>query len=389
MNPGSTVFAQLMTHASRFALDGCIKRYEGNRGVRCFSCRDQFLVMAFAQLTYRESLRDIEASLGALPERLYHLGIRGHPARNTLAVANEQRDWRIYADFAQLLIAEARRLYASEPLDVELQQTVYALDSTTIELCLALCPWAHFRETRGALKLHTLLDLRGNLPAAVWITPGNVHDVRILDVLLPEPGSIYVMDPGYLDFERLFQLQQAKAVFVTRAKKNLVCRRLYSRAVDRTTGLLCDQTVVLAIPASAERYPDKLRRVRFRDMETGKAYTFLTNDFTLPALTIAQLYKSRWQVEIFFKWIKQHWRIKVFYGRSANAVKTQLWIAISVYVLVAIVKKRLKLEHDLYTLLQILSLCLVEKVPLLQALARSDYISTDEGTRNQLLLFDF
>jgi hypothetical protein len=389
MNPGSTVFAQLMTHASRFALDRCIERYEGNRGVRRFSCRDQFLVMAFAQLTYRESLRDIEASLGALPERLYHLGIRGHPARNTLAVANEQRDWRIYADFAQILIAEARRLYASEPFDVELQQTVYALDSTTIELCLALCPWAHFREASGALKLHTLLDLRGNLPAAVWITPGNIHDVRILDVLLPEPGSIYVMDRGYLDFERLFQLQQAKAVFVTRAKKNLVCRRLYSRAVDRTTGLLCDQTVVLTIPASAERYPDKLRRVRFRDMETDKAFTFLTNDFTLPALIIAQLYKSRWQVEIFFKWIKQHLRIKVFYGRSANAVKTQLWIAISVYVLVAIVKKRLKLEHDLYTLLQILSLCLFEKVPLLQALARSDYISTDEGTRNQLLLFDF
>jgi hypothetical protein len=388
MNSGSTVFAQLMAHASRFALDRCIRRYDGNRGVRRFSCRDQFLAMAFAQLTYRESLRDIEACLGAIPERLYHLGLQAPPARNTLSVANEKRDWRIYADFAQILIHEARRLYASEPLSVDLEQTVYALDSTTIELCLSLFPWAHFQEDHGAVKLHTLLDLRGNLPVNIWISTGKVHDVRILDVLTPEPGSIYVMDRGYLDFQRLHRLQQARAVFVTRAKKNLACRRLYSRAVDRTTGLFCDQTVVLTGAASRQSYPEKLRRVRFRDPETGKAYTFLTNDFTVPALTIARLYKSRWQVEIFFKWIKQHLRIKAFYGRSPNAVKTQIWIAISVYVLVAIVKKRLGLERDLYTLLQILSVCLFEKVPLQQALAGAGYTPESSDIPNQLPLFD-
>lgn len=300
MNPGSTVFAQVMAHASRFALDRCIRRYGGHRRSRRFSCRDQFLAMAFAQLTYRESLRDIEACLGAIPERLYHLGIRSAVSRSTLSDANEKRDWRIYADFAQILIAEARRLYATEPLGVELEQTVYALDSTTIELCLALFPWARFQEDHGAVKLHTLLDLRGSIPASIWISTGKLHDVRILDVLLPEPGSIYVMDRGYLDFERLHQLQQARAVFVTRAKKNLACRRLYSRAVDRATGLVCDQSVVLTGAASRQNYPEKLRRVRFKDPETGKRYTFLTNDFTLPALTIARLYKSRWQVELFF-----------------------------------------------------------------------------------------
>jgi hypothetical protein len=387
MNAGSTVFAQLMSHASRFTLDRCIGRYGGNRGVRRFRCRDQFLVMAFAQLTYRESLRDIEACLNAFPERLYGMGIRGPVARNTLAVANEKRDWRIYADFAQSLIAEARRLYAAEPLGMELGQTVYALDSTTIELCLDLFPWARFQEESGAIKLHTLLDLRGSIPNYVWLTDGKVHDVRILDVLIPEPGSIYVMDRAYLDFERLYRLQQARAVFVTRAKKNTRLRRLYSHPVDRTTGLFCDQTVVLEVAASRASYPEKLRRVRFTDSETGQRYTFLTNDFTLPAMTIAQLYKSRWQIELFFKWIKQHLRIRAFYGRTPNAVKTQIWIAISVYVLVAIVRKRLGIDKDLHTLLQILSLGLFEKVQLHQALAATPHTPGNTTISNQLPLF--
>lgn len=388
MNAGSTVFAQLMSHASRFTLDRCIHRYGGNRGVRRFRCRDQFLVMAFAQLTYRESLRDIEACLNAFPERLYGMGIRGPVARNTLAVANEKRDWRIYADFAQSLIAEARRLYAAEPLGMELSQTVYAVDSTTIELCLDLFPWARFQEQSGAIKLHTLLDLRGNIPNYIWLTDGKVHDVRVLDVLIPEPGSIYVMDRGYLDFERLYRLHQARAVFVTRAKKNTRLRRLYSHPVDRTTGLFCDQTVVLEIAASRASYPEKLRRVRFTDSDTGQRYTFLTNDFTLPALAIAQLYKSRWQIELFFKWIKQHLRIRAFYGRTPNAVKTQIWIAISVYVLVAIVRKRLGIDKDLHTLLQILSLGLFEKVQLQQALAATTHIPDNASVSNQLPLFD-
>jgi hypothetical protein len=314
MNQGSTVFAQLMSHASRFALDRCIRRYDGNRGVRRFRCRDQFLVMAFAQLTYRESLRDIEACLGAFPDRLYHMGIRGPVARNTLAVANEKRDWRIYADFAQILIAEARRLYAAEPLGIELDQTVYALDSTTIELCLDLFPWATFQDDNGAVKLHTLLDLRGSIPSYIWLTTGKVHDVNVLDVLEPEPGSIYVMDRGYLDFARLYRLHQRRAIFVTRAKKNTRLRRLYSHPVDRETGLFCDQTVVLEIAESRANYPEKLRRVRFTDSETGKKYTFLTNDFTVPALTIAKLYKCRWQIELFFKWILCRRRHKIHYA---------------------------------------------------------------------------
>jgi hypothetical protein len=382
MNAGSTVFSQLMNHASRFVLDRCIRRYGGNRGVRRFSCRDQFLTMAFAQFTYRESLRDIEACLGALPERLHAMGIRSRISRSTLADANETRDWRIYADFAQLLIAEARRLYAGDSLDVDLEQTVYALDSSTIDLCLELFPWASFQEQQAALKLHTLLDLRGLIPAYLWITDGKLHDVRILDVLVPEPGSIYVLDRGYVDYARLHRLQQARATFVIRGKKNLACRRLYSRPVDRATGLVCDQTVVLTGTSSARSYPDKLRRIRFRDPETGKLYTFLTNDFTLPALTVAKLYRSRWQIEIFFKWIKQHLRIRAFYGRSANAVKTQIWIAIAVYVLVAIVKKRLGIQRDLYTLLQILSVSLFEKVPLRQALAGPAYTSDPPEIRN-------
>ncbi len=388
MNEGTTIFAQLMAHASRFALDRCIRRYRGNHRVRRFSCRDQFLVMAFAQLTYRESLRDIEACLGALPDRLYHMGIRAPVSRSTLADANETRDWRIYADFAQVLIAEARRLYSGESLDLDLEQTVYALDSTTIDLCLSLFPWALFQSESGAIKLHTLLDLRGNIPTFLWLSTAKLHDVRILDVLLPEPGSIYVLDRGYLDFARLYRLEQAQATFVIRAKKNLACRRLYSHLVDRSTGLICDQTVVLTVPTSRQAYPQTLRRVRFKDPESGKVYTLLTNNFTLPALTLVQLYQRRWQVELFFKWIKQHLRIKSFYGQSANAVHTQIWIAISVYVLVAIVKKRLGLERDLYTLLQILSVCLFEKVPLLQALAGAAYTSKDGDTHNQLQLFN-
>jgi hypothetical protein len=389
MNSGSTIFAQLMAHASRFALDRCIRRYRGNHRIRRFSCRDQFLAMAFAQLTYRESLRDIEACLGAVPERLYHLGIRSPVSKSTLADANETRDWRIYADFAQVLIHEARRLYAGESLGLDLDQTVYALDATTIDLCLALFPWARFRNRKGAIKLHTLLDLQGSIPAFVRITPGTVHEVNILDELLPEPGSIYVMDRGYTDFGRLYLWHQAQAFFVIRGKKNLDFRRRYSHPVDRSTGLVCDQTIVLQGPKTANLYPEALRRVRVQDLETGKRITLLTNHFHLSAQTVADLYRCRWQVELFFKWIKQHLRIKAFYGTSVNAVKTQIWIAISVYVLVAIVKKRLGLERDLYTLLQILSVTLFEKTELLPALSGSGYRAEEGQSRNQLQLFNF
>jgi transposase len=388
MYQGRTVFSQLFDHMPRHTFRRLVQRYRGDHGVRSFTCRDQFLVMAFAQLTCRQSLRDIEACLGAIPDRLYHMGIRSTVARNTLAVANEKRDWRIYADFAQVLIAEARRLYAGTDLGLDLDRTVYALDSTTIEFCLALFPWACSKETSGAVKVHTLLDLKGNIPAHLWITTGKVHDVRILDVLDPEAGSVYVLDRGYLDFARLRRLHEAGATFVTRAKKNLACRRLYSRSVDRSTGLGCDQTIVLTTPRSAEDYPEKLRRVRYKDPETGKLYTFLTNDFSVPALTVAKLYKSRWQIELFFKWIKQHLQIHAFYGRAPNAVKTQIWIAISVYVLVAIVRKRLGIERDLYTLLQILSLCLFEKVPLQQALAGPAYTLESGAISKQLSLLD-
>jgi hypothetical protein len=389
MNQGSTIFAQLMSHASRFTLDRCIERYRGNHRVRSFSCRDQFLVMAFAQLTYRESLRDVEACLGALPDRLYHMGIRGKVSRSTLADANEQRDWRIYADFAQGLIAEARRLYAGEPFDLDLEQTVYALDSTIIEFCIELFPWAQFQRHVAGVRLHTLLDLRGSIPAFARITAGSFRDSHMLDILIPEPGSIYVVDRGYLDFKRLYRLEQGRATFVTRAKKKQRFRRLYSHPVDRSTGLLCDQTVVLPVASSAAKYPEKLRRVRFNDLESGKGYVFITNDFRLPALTIAKLYKARWRIELFFKWIKQHLRIKAFYGRTPNAVSTQIWIAISVYLLVAIVRKRLGIERDLYTLLQILSLSLFERIPLKQALSSPDYNFSESPSRNQLQLFNF
>jgi hypothetical protein len=344
--------------------------------------------MLFAQVTYRESLRDIEACLGAAPEKIYHMGFTGPVSRSTLADANEQRDWRIYADVAQVLIAEARQLYVDEPLDVELDRTVYALDSSTIDLSLSLFPWASFRETKAAIKLHTLLDLRGSIPVFVWITDGKPHDVRVLDVLIPEPGSIYVLDRAYIDFERLWRLQEARAVFVTRAKKNLSYRRRYSSPCDRTTGILCDQTIILTGKATREHYPLPLRRIRYRDPESNKTFVFLTNDFALPALTIAVLYRNRWQVELFFKWIKQHLRIKAFYGTSPNAVKTQVWIAISAYVLVAILRKRLNVDRDLYTILQILSVYPFEKVPLFQLLTTTpDPIDTD-SSRNQLTLFD-
>lgn len=389
MNQGSSIFAQLMTHASRDALDRCIRRYRGNHRVRSFTCRDHFLVMAFAQLTYRESLRDIEACLSAIPERLYHMGIRGTVTRSTLADANERRDWRIYADYAQVLMAEARRLYAKEPLALDLNQTVYCLDSSTIDLCLGLFPWAAYQKDAAGVKLHTLLDLRGYLPTYACITQGNFSDNRILDELTPEPGAIYVLDRAYVDFPRLRRLEEARATFVTRAKGNLKARRLYSHAVDRETGLVCDQTIRLVLPATLAKYPNKLRRVKFRDPETGRRYTFLTNNFDLPALTIANLYKARWRIEIFFKWIKQHLRIKAFYGRSPNAVRTQIWIALSTYVLVAIVRKRLGTRLDLYTLLQILSVSLFERTPLEQALDSANYTGDHLPFPNQLQLFDF
>jgi len=366
----------------------CVKRYQGNYKVKSFSCLDQFLCMAFAQLTYRESLRDIEACLRSMQNKLYHMGIRGRVSRNTLAHANETRDWRIYADFAQVLIHQARRLYADDDFSVELDQTVYALDSTTIDLCLSLFSWAKFRKRKGAIKLHTLLDLRGSIPTFIRVTDGLVHDVNILDELIPEPGCFYIMDRGYLDFDRLFVLDLFHAFFIIRAKSNLQFRRLYSLPVDKSTGLKCDQTIVLTGMNSSQYYPEKLRRVRFFDEETDKRLTFLTNNFILPSITIAQLYKCRWQIELFFKWIKQHLRIKSFYGTSENAVKTQIWIAVTVYLLVAIIKKRLNIEMSLYTFLQILSVTAFEKVSILQVLREFNSIEQQEDSYNQLKLFD-
>lgn len=366
----------------------CVDRYKGNYRVRYFTCWDHFLCMAFAQLTNRESLRDIESCLRAMKDKLYHMGIRGWVSRNTLAVANEKRDWRIYADFAQVLINEARQLYADEPFGVDLDETVYALDSTTIDLCLSLFPWARFRKAKGAIKLHTLLDLRGNIPVFIRVSDGLWHDVNILDELIPEPGSIYIMDREYVDFERLYTLDQLLAIFIIRAKKKLQFRRIYSHEVDRSTGLICDQTSRLTGFYASRDYPDHLRRIRYRDPDTDKVLTFLTNNFTLPALTVADLYRCRWQVELFFKWIKQHLRIKSFFGTSMNAVKTQIWIAICVYVLVAILRKRLKVERDLYTILQILSVTLFEKLPILQALTEVDYTLLEGYSSKQLELFD-
>jgi len=387
MYSGKIVFSQVMDHLPMKEFRRCVDRYQGHHKVQSFSCLDQFLAMAFAQLTYRESLRDIEACLRAQQMKLYHMGIRSDVSRSTLAYANETRDWKIYADFAQVLISIARDLYAGDDFGVELKETVYALDSTTIDLCLSVFPWARFRKTKAAVKLHTLLDLRGSIPAFIRITDGKVHDVNILDEICPEPGSFYVMDRGYLDFERLYVLAQCLAFFVTRSKSNFQFRRLYSHPIPRRTGLQCDQTIVLTGFYSAKDYPDKMRRIRYFDSETEKDLTFLTNNFVLPSLTIAQLYKCRWQVELFFKWIKQHLRIKRFFGTSENAVKTQVWIAVSVYVLVAIMKKRLVLEESLYTILQVLSVTIFEKMPILQALEGGRYRVQEGNMDNQLNLF--
>ena len=389
MYSGRIVFSQLMDFLPKHELDKCVRRYHGNQRVRKFSCYDQFLCMAFAQLTYRESLRDIETCLRAMEPKLYHAGLRGRVSRSTLADANETRSWRIYADFAQVLIGIARDLYAAADFGLELDQAVYALDASTIDLCLALFPWAKFRKHKAAVKLHTLLDLRGSIPTLVIITPGRVHDVNILDHLFLEPGATYVMDRGYVDFARLFRIHCSSAFFVTRAKKNFDFKRLYSHPVDGLSGLQCDQTVVLKGFYARKDYPDKLRRVRYLDADINKRFVFLTNNFSLPALTITKLYQCRWKVELFFKWIKQHLRIKAFYGTSENAVKTQIWVAISVYVLVAIVKRRLGLERSLYTILQILSVTLFEKTPFLQALSQPAYTSLEGDTHNQLTLFDF
>ena len=388
MNSGRTLFAQLMDFVSPYAFHKCVDRYQGHYKVQSFTCWDQFLCMAFAQLTYRESLRDIQACLRVAQPKLYHMGFRGTVARNTLAHANEVRDWRIYADFAQGLITTARTLYAAEDFGVVLEQAAYALDATVIDLCLALFPWAKFRKRKAAVKLHTLLDLRGNIPSVLFITPGRVHDVNILDQLAIEAGAFYILDRGYLDFARLHRLHQALGFFVTRAKRNFRFRYLESRAVDRTTGVRSDQIIRLHGFYSKRSYPERLRRVRYYDADTRKWLVFLTNNFALPAVQIAQLYKCRWQVELFFKWIKQHLRIKAFYGTSENAVKTQIWIAIAVYVLVAIVKKRLKLEASLYTILQILSVSLFEKIPLAEALAQPQAALLEADPGNQLNLFD-
>jgi len=388
MHQGQIVFSQLMEFVPQHAFRKCVNRYQGNYRMRSFSCYDQFLCMAFAQLTFRESLRDIECCLGALEEKLYHAGFRGQVSRSTLADANENRDWRIYADFAQLLIHQARTLYLKEDFGVQLNETVYALDSSTIDLCLSLFPWARFRKTKAGIKLHTLLDLRGSIPSFIAITEAKLHDVNILDELTPEPGAIYVMDRGYLDFERLYAFHQAPAFFVIRSKSNTHLRRLYSNPVDKESGVRCDQIVVLGGFYTNQSYPERLRRIKFYDAKRDKRLTFLTNQFTLPAATIADLYRCRWQVETFFKWIKQHLRIKAFYGTSENAVKTQIWIAVAVYVLVAIVKKRMKIGLSLYTILQILSLTLFEKTPLYQAFAQNAYKNKIATIDNQLKLFD-
>lgn len=388
MYVGKLVFAQIMDHLPLQIFHRCVARYSGTRKIKQFSCLDQYLCLAFAQLTWRESLRDIEACLRAQSSKLYHLGFRGNIARNTLANANAVRDWRIYADFAQSLIGIARKLYADEPLEVDWNDTVYALDSTTIDLCLSVFPWAPFRTAKAAVKMHTLLDLRGNIPSFIFISDGKMHDVNILDQLVPEAGAFYVMDRAYLDFERLARLHDAGSFFVTRAKSNLKAQRRYSHDVDRSTGLICDQTVFLTGFYSRQGFDMPLRRIKFNDPDTGKRLVFLTNNFALPALTITKLYKCRWQVELFFKWIKQHLRIKAFFGTTENAVKTQIWIAVSTYVLIAIVKKRLNLSASLYEILQILSLTIFEKMPLDQLLSKIPNNQNNPAHVNQLNLFN-
>ena len=387
MNHGKTIFSQVMDFLPKKIFRRCVDRYQGNYKVRYFSCFDQFLCMAFAQLTYRESLRDIECCLRAFQKKLYHMGIRGKVSKSTLADANENRDWRIYSDFAQVLIHHARQLYINDDFGLQLQETVYALDATIIDLCLSVFPWARFRKSKGAIKLHTLLDLRGSIPSFIAITHGKVHEVNILDELIPEAGAIYIMDRGYLDFERLYTLHQNSASFIVREKSNACLRRIYSLPVDKSSGIQCDQVIAPSGFYYRKQYPEKLRRVKYFVKEQNKKLTFLTNQFTLPAITIADLYRCRWQVELFFKWIKQHLRIKAFYGTSQNAVKTQIWIALSVYVLVAIMKKRLKIDLSLYTILQILSVILFEKIPISRAFSPDSYINKVNANYNQLNLF--
>jgi transposase len=389
MNLGQTVFSQLIEHLPHKEFQKCVARYRGSYYLKNFSCWDQFLAMAFAQLTYRESLRDIEACLHSMQSKLYHMGFRGKVSRSTLADANESRDWRIYADFAQVLISIARPLYADDPMGVELNQNLYALDSTTIDLCLSLFPWARFRRHKAAVKMHTLLDLHGNIPTFIRITEGKTHDVNILDQFIPEAGSFYVMDRGYVDFERLYVFTLCSAFFVVRSKENILLERRYSHPVDRSSGIRSDHTVILTAIESVKVYPDALRRVTYFDVENQRRLKFLTNNFFLSALTIAEIYKSRWMVELFFKFIKQHLRIKSFYGTSENAVKTQIWIAVSVYVLVAIVRKRLRLQASFYQILQILSLTLFEKMPVLRALEAIDSENNLAEDANQLILFEF
>jgi hypothetical protein len=388
MNLGRTVFSQIMEYLPEYEFQKCVARYRGDSHLRGFSCLDQYLAMSFAQLTYRESLRDIEACLRSVASKLYHMGLRGKVSRTTLADANESHDWRIFADFAQVLIAIVRPLYAGDPIGVDLDASLYALDSTTIDLCLSLFPWARFRKHKAAVKMHTLLDLHGSIPTFIGITEGKVHDVNMLDEILPEAGAFYVMDRGYVDFERLYIFTLSAAFFVVRTKCNVLLQRRYSHPVDKTTGVRSDHTVILTAIDSAKAYPDQLRRVSYLDVSTKKRFKFLTNNFTLPAPTIALIYKSRWQVELFFKWIKQHLRIKAFYGTSENAVKIQIWIAVSIYVLVALIRKRLGLKASLYQILQILSVTLFEKTPILQALQPPDSQDNLSHSANQLNLFD-
>ena len=388
MFAGSTIFAQLMNLLPWRRFQTCVSRYKGDYKVKTFKCSEHFRVMAFAQLTYRESLRDIEACLRAMGSRVYHIGMKSTVSRNNLAHTNETRDWRIYADFTQILINRAKILYSNEPLGVDLKSTVYALDSTTIDLCMSMFPWARFRKTKSAIKLHTLMNLRGSIPEFIHISDGKIHDVNILDLLVPIPGSYYIMDRAYLDFERLYNLHMERAFFVTRAKTNFKFKRRYSNAVEKSTGVQCDQTIILTTHYPAKKYPEALRRIRFYDIERQKRLVFLTNNFDLPAVTIAKLYKSRWDIETFFRWIKQHLRIKTFFGTSENAVKVQIWTAIATYLLVAIMKKDFKLEQSLYTILQVLSVSLFEKMPILEAFSKNYLLAQDEQNSKQLSLFD-
>jgi len=388
MNQGQTIFSQIMSYIPKHRFDCCVKKYRGSYKVQSFSCWEQFLVMAFAQLTYRESLRDIETCLRAMQNKLYHIGIQSKISRSTLAYANQNRDWRIYAEFAYILIELAKELYRDDKFFKELDETVYALDSTTIDLCLSLFPWAKFRKTKSAIKIHTLLNLQNNIPSFFSITDGSVHDVNILDVLITEIGAFYVIDKGYIDFERLYKLNINSAYFVTRAKENLQFKRVYSHQVDKSSGLICDQSIFLTGFYPSKDYPEKIRRIKYFDSESNRRLVFLTNNFCLSAITIANLYKQRWQIELFFKWIKQNLKIKSFYGNSANAVKTQVCIAISVYVLLAIIKKKLKLEHSLYTFLQLVSISIFEKTPIISMFSDSDYINEIDYNHNQLSLFN-